>query len=297
MPLSEAHIASRIASLREEIVVLSKCHNANYAATAKLPAEVLVMVFECLSRAPIPISAKDTSPFNRRKAACKPDPGTPSLPWELLTEILLYVRDQDDLAIERSDPTTGYDTCLDLPSCLLVSRHWHAVASPLLFASIVASEGATKSFARFIEFLATSPRVAAFVRSLKLKAQLPLPPGRVAVISATVLGEILAHLPALLNLQLENIRLKPSSPVGSIPLSPSSQSLPPISVPPETNNHRLLFDWRTFLKLPRRRTRAESPHPQDTQHEERVRVHLQRLVFSQVSVQEMHIAELASIAD
>ncbi|KAF4573065.1 hypothetical protein EYR36_007575 [Pleurotus pulmonarius] len=54
MPLSEAHIASRIASLREEIVVLSKCHNANYAATAKLPAEVLVMVFECLSRAPIP---------------------------------------------------------------------------------------------------------------------------------------------------------------------------------------------------------------------------------------------------
>lgn len=50
MALSEAYIASRIASLREEIVVLSKCHNANYAATAKMPPEVLVLIFDGLAR-------------------------------------------------------------------------------------------------------------------------------------------------------------------------------------------------------------------------------------------------------
>lgn len=51
MDLSEANIASRIASLRQEIVVLGKYHNANYATTVKLPSEVLVQIFACLARA------------------------------------------------------------------------------------------------------------------------------------------------------------------------------------------------------------------------------------------------------
>ncbi|KAF4563796.1 hypothetical protein EYR36_003038 [Pleurotus pulmonarius] len=48
MTLSEADIASRITSLREEILVLSEIHNANYSTTTKLPPEVLSQIFECL---------------------------------------------------------------------------------------------------------------------------------------------------------------------------------------------------------------------------------------------------------
>ncbi|KAJ8702415.1 hypothetical protein PTI98_001129 [Pleurotus ostreatus] len=52
MDLSEPNIASRIAALRQEIVVLGKYHNANYATTVKLPSEVLVQIFACLAQAP-----------------------------------------------------------------------------------------------------------------------------------------------------------------------------------------------------------------------------------------------------
>ncbi|KAF4563803.1 hypothetical protein EYR36_003045 [Pleurotus pulmonarius] len=52
MILSEADIASRIASLREEILVLSETHNTNYAATADLPPEVLSQIFECVAHKP-----------------------------------------------------------------------------------------------------------------------------------------------------------------------------------------------------------------------------------------------------